>query len=92
MVLTGEEAARMKAGLHELSFKRDELADRMRWAVRNDVPIKDAKAAPKDGADDSMGESAIAQKAARLLLSAKMRGGWVAGKVDVQSFLYKQTE
>ena len=27
----------------ELSFKRDELADRMRWAIRNDVTLRDAK-------------------------------------------------
>ena len=26
--------------LQELSFKRDELADRMRWAIRNDVTVR----------------------------------------------------
>jgi len=35
--------------VQELSFKRDELADRMRWAVRNDVTVGDARLTVGEG-------------------------------------------
>ena len=77
--------------MQELSFKRDELADRMRWAVRNDVTVGDARLTVGEGVEDGMGEAAVARQAARMLLSAKQSGGWVAGKVGVNSFLLSQT-
>jgi hypothetical protein len=39
VVAVGPQAERLQKRLQELSFKRDELADRMRWAIRNDVVL-----------------------------------------------------
>lgn len=88
VVLTGAGAEKVKAGMKELAYKRDELVDKMRWSVRQESggEVKSSKEA-----DEPLGESSIARQAARLLLSARQAGGWVAGKVDVQSFLYTQT-
>ncbi len=55
------------------------------------MTLKDAEQALREGQDDTLGESAIARQAARVLLSAKHRGGWIAGRVDVQSFFFGQT-
>jgi len=90
VVLVGDEAARVQKRFKELSFRRDELADRMRWAVRNDVTLKDAERAVEEHEGDGMGEAAVLRQAARMLLSSR-QGGWVAGKVEVNSFRLSET-
>ena len=40
VVAVGPQAERLQKRLQELSCKRDELADRMRWAIRNDVVLR----------------------------------------------------
>ena len=86
VVCVGPQAEKLRTRLQELSFKRDELADRMRWAIRNDVTIKDAEKTVVEEADDCIGEAAVVRQAARMMLDANQKGGWVAGKVDINTW------
>eukprot|EP00802_Teleaulax_amphioxeia_P008074 Tamp_08082.p1 GENE.Tamp_08082~~Tamp_08082.p1 ORF type:complete len:704 (+),score=110.40 Tamp_08082:46-2112(+) len=84
VVAMGPGAERLQERLTELSFKRDELADRMSWAIRNDVSIRDAEKTVVEGSEDFIGEAAVARQAARMMLEARKQGCWVAGKVEIK--------